>query len=80
MKANKLILKNAKGTQIGFKFYDSSISFSVGSKIRLPLHIVRMGACYMFSDHKDCNASSSGSKMAVLMKDLPTPDTALLSD
>jgi hypothetical protein len=34
----------------------------------------------MFSDHKDCNASSSGSKMAVVMKDLPTPDTALLFD
>jgi hypothetical protein len=34
----------------------------------------------MFSDNNDSNASSSGSEVSVVVKDLPTPDSVLLSE
>jgi hypothetical protein len=43
-KSNRLILYNAKGVQIGFKFADREDNFSLGSKINFHLHRVRMGA------------------------------------
>jgi hypothetical protein len=44
LKSNRLILYNAKGAQIGFKLVDRRDNFSIGSKINVHLHRVRIGA------------------------------------
>ena len=44
IKDNWLVLKNAKGAQIGCKYKETNDSFSIGAKLCFPIHVVRMGA------------------------------------
>jgi hypothetical protein len=43
LNSRRLILKNAKGNQIGTKFCDKRDSFSIGAKINFEMHRVRVG-------------------------------------
>jgi hypothetical protein len=42
-KDNFMILNNAKGKQIGYRFLKSHESLCLGAKLRFPLHVVRIG-------------------------------------